>query len=46
MKAFLILILTFLVACNTLPEQGFTNKAEAKNEMVNGLKEGEMGGIC
>jgi antitoxin component YwqK of YwqJK toxin-antitoxin module len=39
MKHFLILILFLFVACNN--EQGFTNKAEAKNELVNGVKEGK-----
>jgi antitoxin component YwqK of YwqJK toxin-antitoxin module len=41
MKPLLILIISLLIACNNMPEQGFTNKAEAKNLMVNGLKEGK-----
>jgi antitoxin component YwqK of YwqJK toxin-antitoxin module len=44
MKHFIILLLFFFFACNAADnrnEQGFTNKAEAKNQMVNGLKEGK-----
>ena len=42
MKPLLILILFFSIACNNnIPEQGFTNKSEAKNEMVNGKREGK-----
>jgi len=37
----LILILFLCIACNNITEQGFTNKAEAKNEKINGLKEGK-----
>jgi len=44
MKAFLVVILSFLIACNNLPNQGFPNKAEAKNQTVNGLKEGKWVG--
>jgi antitoxin component YwqK of YwqJK toxin-antitoxin module len=40
-KAFLILALSFCLACNTTNEKSFTNKAEAKNEIKNGLKEGK-----
>jgi len=45
MKVFLILILsfTFIISARAqdYPDSGFTNKAEAKNLMVNGLKEGK-----
>ena len=46
MKAFLSLILFFSIgfvgyAQQDYPDSGFTNKAEAKNLMVNGLKEGK-----
>ena len=45
MKAFLTLIvslfLTIVATSQNLSDSGFTNKAEAKNLMVNGLKEGK-----
>jgi antitoxin component YwqK of YwqJK toxin-antitoxin module len=41
MKHILILILSLCVACSKIIEQGFTNKAEAKNLMVNGKREGK-----
>ena len=53
MKPILILLMLLFVACNTIQEKssvnkpetlsdsGFTNKSEAKNLMVNGLKEGK-----
>jgi antitoxin component YwqK of YwqJK toxin-antitoxin module len=46
MKYFLILIVSFsfttaAIAQQNYPDRGFTNKAEAKNLMVNGLKEGK-----
>lgn len=53
MKPILILLMPFFITCNTIEEKGsvnkpeapsdsgFTNKAEAKNLMVNGLKEGK-----
>ena len=45
MKAFLILIVSFSFALISLgqdyPDSGFTNKAEAKNLMVNGHREGK-----
>ena len=45
MRALLILILSLSFTINaveqTLPDTGFTNKAEAKNQLVNGLKEGK-----
>ena len=35
-------MVSFFIACNTtITDQGFTNKAEAKNVMVNGVKEGK-----
>ncbi len=43
-KIFLILILSFFTVtafAQEYPDSGFTNKAEAKNLMVNGLKEGK-----
>jgi antitoxin component YwqK of YwqJK toxin-antitoxin module len=53
MKYLLIPLLSLCIACNTTQEKGaahkadalagsgFTNKAEAKNQLVNGLKEGK-----
>jgi|SRR6185312_4758297 len=45
MKYLLFVILSLCFACNAIgqnyPDSGFTNKAEAKNLMVNGLKEGK-----
>jgi antitoxin component YwqK of YwqJK toxin-antitoxin module len=41
MKTLIILILSICIACNNVTEQGFVNKAEAKNEVVNGVKEGK-----
>jgi len=46
MKAFTILILFFCFALAAIgqsdyPDSGFTNKLEAKNQLVNGLKEGK-----
>jgi hypothetical protein len=43
MKPFLILILSLSFTISAIGQQdsGFTNKAEAKNEMVNGMKEGK-----
>ncbi len=46
MKAFPILLFVLTLSLNAssqqaLTDSGFTNKAEAKNEMVNGLKEGK-----
>jgi antitoxin component YwqK of YwqJK toxin-antitoxin module len=46
MKYFTFLILFFCFAINAIgqidyPDSGFTNKAEAKNLMVNGVKEGK-----
>ncbi len=43
MKAFLSIILFFslLIGCNSASTDGFTGKGEAKNQMVNGLKEGK-----
>lgn len=41
MKYLFILILPLCIACNNVPEQGFTHKSEAKNLMVNGKKEGK-----
>src|ERR1700720_4657367 len=40
---FLILFLSLTLTAfgQNLPDSGFTNKAEAKNLMVNGLKEGK-----
>jgi antitoxin component YwqK of YwqJK toxin-antitoxin module len=38
----LILSLSFVItSCNKISDQGFTNKAEAKNEIINGKKEGK-----
>ncbi len=37
----LILILFLCAACSNMSDQGFTDKSEAKNEMVNGKKEGK-----
>jgi len=41
MRIFIISTLFFFIACNNLSEQGFTNKAEARNELKNGVKEGK-----
>lgn len=45
MKAFLILILSFSFALATFgqdyPDSGFTNKAEAQNLTINGVREGK-----
>ena len=41
MRALCIIILSFCLGCNYIPEQGFTNKAEAKNEIINHYKEGK-----
>ena len=46
MKPYLILILSLFFTITAfgqqaIPDSGFTNKAEAKNLMVNGLKEGK-----
>jgi antitoxin component YwqK of YwqJK toxin-antitoxin module len=43
MKYFLIFLLFLLVACNevTYSDQGFTDRKEAKNLMVDGVKEGK-----
>ncbi len=43
MKYFSIILLFLLVACNSTPAnlQGFTNRKEAKNLMVDGVKEGK-----
>jgi antitoxin component YwqK of YwqJK toxin-antitoxin module len=45
MKTFLILFLSFSITVNAmgqiLPSTGFTNKAEATNQKINGLKEGK-----
>ena len=41
MRLLLILTLSLCFACNNITEQGFTNKSEAKNEIVDGVKEGK-----
>lgn len=43
MKYLPLFLLLFIVACNTVTinEQGFTNRAEAKNLKVDGVKEGK-----
>jgi antitoxin component YwqK of YwqJK toxin-antitoxin module len=43
MKLFLLYISLIAIHCSLFAQQdsGFTNKAEAKNQMVNGLKEGK-----
>jgi hypothetical protein len=43
MKSFPIFLLLLLIACNTAPvnDQGFTNRKEAKNLKVDGVKEGK-----
>jgi len=42
MRGFWVFILTLIISCNsTITDQGFYHKAEAKNEMVNGVKEGK-----
>ncbi|HTB32307.1 MAG TPA: hypothetical protein VK808_09800 [Bacteroidia bacterium] len=43
MKAFPIFLLFFLLACNSSPVnmQGFTNRKEAENLMVDGVKDGK-----
>jgi antitoxin component YwqK of YwqJK toxin-antitoxin module len=43
MKYLLLIFSFFIIHCSLLAQQdsGFTHKAEAKNQMVNGLKEGK-----
>jgi antitoxin component YwqK of YwqJK toxin-antitoxin module len=41
MKHSSILLLIILVACNNNTDQSFTDKSEAKNQTINGLKEGK-----
>jgi len=41
MRIYLILIGLIWAGCTTITDSGFTNKAEAKNLTVNGLKEGK-----
>lgn len=54
MRSSFLIFFYFCAACSDMSEHGFTNKAEAKNEMVNGKKEGKWieyfdvggGGTC
>ena len=41
MRTSFVLLLLLCLACNGITDQGFTNKAEAKNQIINGLKEGK-----